>query len=176
MLLGFQPSCLPFRKQEGGNRKGQRAFPSHLSPETECFLKFSPKVPHLLHPCFSLIKSNHLWPCSAWTPHFREPQAMTESAASPLGAMPNSHPWQPEGFGEMTFLGYNIHIYLHMFISMHAYKNELSSFWYYIYIPWTHHLDPDREIFPHPQKASSRLSPWLIPPPSAQPLIWLLST
>ena len=44
------------------------------------------------------------------------------------GAMPNSHPWQPVGFGEMTFLVYNMHIYLHIFIAMHTYKNELSSF------------------------------------------------
>ena len=57
MLLGFQPSCLPSRKQEGGNRKGQRAFPSHLSPEMECFLNFSPKVPHLLLPCLVPLKA-----------------------------------------------------------------------------------------------------------------------
>ena len=37
---------------------------------------------------------------------------MTESAASPPGAMPNSHSWQTVGFGKMTVLGLNIHIYL----------------------------------------------------------------
>lgn len=83
---------------------------------------------HLLHPCFCPTRNNHLWPCNPWTPHSKEPQAITESASSWLCAMLDSHPWMPVGLGETDFLVYNIYIYLCISISMHIYKYiELSS-------------------------------------------------